>query len=71
MSVPPETLSVLPVPTVISLVEIVAESIVPPLISGVVNVLFVSVSVVSLPIKVSVDVGSVNVPVFIIVDMVG
>ena len=57
VSVPSETFSALPVPTVISLVEIVAPSIVPPLISGLVNVLFVSVSVVSLPTKVSVDVG--------------
>ena len=38
---------------------------------GVVKVLFVSVSVVALPTKVSVDVGSVMVPVFDIVDITG
>ena len=35
---------------------------VPPLIVGLVKVLFVSVSVVALPTNVSVDVGSVSVP---------
>ena len=40
---PAETSSVLPDPTVISLVAIVAPSMVPPLISGVVSVLLVSV----------------------------
>jgi hypothetical protein len=43
---------------------IVALLIVPPEITGLVRVLFVSVSVVALPTRVSVDVGSVIVPVF-------
>lgn len=40
-------------------------------ITGLVNVLFVNVSVVARPTRVSVDVGSVSVPVFDIVDMMG
>ena len=42
-----------------------------PVIVGAVSVLFVNVSVVSLPTRVSVDVGSVSVPVLEIVDIVG
>ena len=38
---------------------------------GAVSVLFVSVSVVSLPTKVSVDVGKVSVPVLLIVEIIG
>ena len=45
---PAETFKVFPVPTVISLVAIVAPSTVPPLISGLVNVLLVKVCVWSL-----------------------
>ena len=46
-------------------------SILPLLIVGEVKILFVNVSVVSLPTRVSVDVGSVSVPVLEIVDIVG
>ena len=42
-----------------------------PVIVGAVNVLFVNVSVVSLPTNVSVDVGKVSVPVLIIVEIDG
>ena len=45
--VPSDTFNVLPVPTVISLVAILVPSIVPPLISAFVNVLFVRVWVAS------------------------
>jgi hypothetical protein len=45
--------------------------IVPPLMAGLVRVLFVRVSVVARPTRVSVDVGSVNVPVFTIVEITG
>ena len=42
-----------------------------PLIAGLVRVLLVRMSVVALPTSVSVDVGSVSVPVFEIVEMIG
>ena len=45
--------------------------IVPPLIVGEVSVLFVSVSVVARPTSVSVEVGSVSVPVLTMVEMTG
>ena len=41
------------------------------MIVGLVKVLFVSVSVVALPTNVSVDVGSVSVPVLLICSMIG
>jgi len=47
------------------------EALDTPLITGVVSVLFVKVSVVARPTKVSVEVGRVSVPVFEIVDMIG
>ena len=50
---------------------IVALLIVPPEITGLVRVLFVSVSVVALPTRVSVEVGSVIVPVLDIELMIG
>jgi len=50
---------------------IVALLIVPPEIAGLVRVLFVSVSVVALPTRVSVEVGSVIVPVLDIELMIG
>jgi hypothetical protein len=50
---------------------ITASLRVPPVTVGEVKVLFVSVSVVARPTKVSVDVGSVIVPVFVIVEIVG
>jgi hypothetical protein len=50
---------------------IVALLIVPPEITGLVRVLFVSVSVVALPTRVSVEVGSVMVPVLDIELMIG
>ena len=43
----------------------------PPLIVGAVNVLLVNMSVVALPTRVSVEVGSVRVPVLVIDEITG
>lgn len=50
---------------------IVPPEIVPPLIDGLVSVLFVNVSVVARPTKVSVEVGSVSVPVLTMLEISG
>jgi hypothetical protein len=60
-----DVLSTLPRPTSVFVIPVGV------LMTGEVNVLFVRVSVVALPTNVSVDVGSVKVPVLLIVDMIG
>jgi len=50
---------------------VLSDELISPLITGAVNVLLVSVSVVALPTNVSVAVGSVNVPVLDIALMIG
>jgi hypothetical protein len=51
--------------------EVITPEIVGDVIDGEVKVLFVKVSVVALPTRVSVEVGSVNVPVFVIKEITG